>query len=425
MELLFLTQTYPRTPEDTSGPFIRELALALVRGGDRVRVLAPHARGMPHRRDDGGVEVEAFRYAPAPLEVFGYGRSLAADERVRGASLLVAPLYAAGAWHAVRRAFRHPLADESGGRGRPLHLEGQGVGGRGVGWDIVQAHWVLPNGPLARGLAARTTFGVGIHGSDVFLAERLFPARVLGRRALREAGAVTACSGDLRERAVRLGAPPERTRTVPYGVDTAAFSPAHPAAGWRRRFGVPDGAVLVLAVGRLVEKKGFRVLIDAAATVPGAHVLIAGDGSLREELRRHAESLHAPVTFAGALGRTAIPEAFAAADVVAVPSVVDRAGNVDGLPNTLLEALAAGRPVVASALAGIPDVVSDGLNGLLVKAGDVAALAAALRRLKDDVSTRTALAAAARRSAERELTWPRAAHSFEELFAQASSLDAR
>jgi glycosyltransferase involved in cell wall biosynthesis len=80
---------------------------------------------------------------------------------------------------------------------------------------------------------------------------------------------------------------------------------------------------------------------------------------------------------------------------------------------------------VASALAGIPDVVSDGLNGLLVKAGDVAALAAALRRLKDDVSTRAALAAAARRSAERELTWPRAAHSFEELFAQASSLDAR
>ena len=131
MELLFLTQTYPRTPEDLAGPFIRELALALVRGGDRVRVLAPHARGMPRRRDDGGVEVEAFRYAPAPLEVFGYGRSLAADERVRGASLLVAPLYAAGAWRAVRRAFRERSA------------------------DAIQAHWIVPNGPLAGDAYAR------------------------------------------------------------------------------------------------------------------------------------------------------------------------------------------------------------------------------------------------------------------------------
>jgi glycosyltransferase involved in cell wall biosynthesis len=208
-------------------------------------------------------------------------------------------------------------------------------------------------------------------------------------------------------------------------VDATAFRPAAAGQALRRRFGISPDAFLILGVGRLVEKKGFDVLVDAAAMLPGAHVLIAGDGSLRDELRRRAEARHAPVSFAGTLDRERVAEAFAAADAVAVPSVVDRAGNVDGLPNTLLEALASGRPVVASALAGIPDVVSDGQNGLLVKAGDAAALAAALGRLKDDAATRGRLAAAARRSAERELTWPRAAQAFEELFAEASSLDAR
>jgi glycosyltransferase involved in cell wall biosynthesis len=266
---------------------------------------------------------------------------------------------------------------------------------------------------------------ISLHGSDVFLAERSLPARLLAVGALRQAGAVSACSGDLRARALALGAPPGRTRTVPYGVDADLFRPGAAGAGVRERYGIPASAFLILGVGRLVEKKGFRVLIDAVAMLPGAHVLLAGDGSLRDELRRHAEALQAPVTFAGALAHDALPEAFAAADVVAVPSVVDRAGNVDGLPNALLEALASGRAVVASAVAGIPDVVSDGRNGLLVKSGDAAALASALRRLKDDAETRGALAAAARRSAERELTWARAAQAFEELFAEASSLDAR
>jgi hypothetical protein len=155
----------------------------------------------------------------------------------------------------------------------------------------------------------------------------------------------------------------------------------------RRRLGAPDASTtLVLAFGRLVEKKGFRYLVEAAARLPGAHLAIAGEGSLRRELEALARDLHVSVTFTGALERTAMAEAVLAADIIAVPSVVDRAGNVDGLPNTLLEALGAGRAVVASRVAGIPDVVEDGVTGLLVPPQDPGALADALRRLAGDAT---------------------------------------
>jgi glycosyltransferase involved in cell wall biosynthesis len=143
------------------------------------------------------------------------------------------------------------------------------------------------------------------------------------------------------------------------------------------------------------------------------------------ELEALARQKQAPVTLHGSLDRESLAAAFAAADVVVVPSVVDSAGNVDGLPNTLLEALAAGRAVVASRVAGIPDVVVDGQNGLLVPEKDPTALAAALRRLVEEPKTRARLGDAARRTAVERLSWAAAAAAFEECYVEAAALDAR
>jgi glycosyltransferase involved in cell wall biosynthesis len=111
--------------------------------------------------------------------------------------------------------------------------------------------------------------------------------------------------------------------------------------------------------------------------------------------------------------------ALQAADVVVVPSVVDRAGNVDGLPNALLEALAAGRAVIASRVAGIPDVVEDGREALLVPPGDADALASALTRLRDDPALREGLGSAARRKVASALSWEAAAVASEDCYRQA------
>jgi glycosyltransferase involved in cell wall biosynthesis len=286
---------------------------------------------------------------------------------------------------------------------------------------------VVPNAAFVHDLARahRVPLVVSLHGSDVFMAERFAPAGFLARRALEQAGATTACSGDLHRRALVLGSRPECTRTVPYGVDISAFAPERADPGLRERLGIRDDELFVLALGRLVEKKGFRFLVEAAARTPGVRLVIAGRGDLEGELRELAQRTGAPLLLPGALEREPMAAALATADVVAVPSVVDRAGNVDGLPNTLLEALASGRPVLASRVAGIPDVVEDGSNGLLVPPGDAAALSGALARLRDEPELRRALGAAARAFAVQHLTWPVAAQAFEECYVQAAALGPR
>jgi glycosyltransferase involved in cell wall biosynthesis len=403
MRVLMVTSSYPKFPGDVTAPFVESIAHGVAARGHEVDVVLP-AHPELRRGDAEPVRFFPYAYAPRPeWSRWGYAESLRADVGVRGVAWLVAPLAAL----ALRRAVAERLTERR--------------------YDAVHVHWVVPSAALVTDILAAhgARAVVSLHGSDVFVAERLLPARLLARRALARAGAVTACSADLRRRALPLGAPAGRTRVVPYGVDARLFSPAAARAGIRARLGVPEDAFLVLGLGRLVEKKGFAHLIDAAALLGGVHLAIAGEGDLRGELVARARAAGLSAHFPGALEREAMAAALAAADVVAVPSVVDHAGNVDGLPNALLEALAAGRPVVASRVAGMPDVIEDGRNGLLVPQKDPAALAEALRRLQREPDTRRALAGEARRRAERDLTWEAAARRFEDCYAQAAALDAR
>jgi glycosyltransferase involved in cell wall biosynthesis len=393
-----VTSSYPKYPGDVTAPFIESIAGGLARRGHAVDVVLPHHPALRRPPDD-PVRFFPYRYAPDRFSLWGYAQSMAADERVRGGVYLLAPLVAV--------ALRGSLAERL----------------RERRYDLVHVHWVVPNAVLVDDLVEShgLPLVVSLHGSDVFVAERLRLAGRLASRAFARADAVTACSRDLHERALRLGAPPERTRTLPYGVDTTAFGTAPRDAALRARLGAQPGELLVLAFGRLVEKKGFRYLVEAAARVPGIRVAIAGEGDLRGELEALARQHEAPVALVGALERDAMAAALAEADIAVVPSVVDRAGNVDGLPNALLEALAAGRPVVASRVAGIPDVVTDSEQALLVPPRDVDGLAQALVRLRDDPALRDRLGAAAREHVRRTLSWDAAIDSFEDAYRQAQA----
>jgi len=402
MRVLMVTSSYPKYPGDVTAPFIESIARGVAARGHTVDVVLPRHPDL-RRAEDEPVSFHPYRYAPMDAWArWGYAQSLESDVRIRPGVYLLAPLVAL----ALRRVVAELL--------------------RGRRYDVVHAHWLVPNAVLIDDLPRLHGAGlvVSLHGSDVFVAERKRWLRSPVRRCLDRAGAVTACSGDLHRRVLPLGAHPARVRTVPYGVDLERFGPGAAREGMREALGTPPGRLLVLAVGRLVEKKGFRYLIEAAARCPAIHLAIAGEGDLGPELGRLASAGGGSVHFAGALERREVASALASADVVAVPSVRDAAGNVDGLPNVLLEALASGPAVVASRVAGIPDVVADGENGLLVPPGDAAALASALERLAADPGLRRRLGENARVAASRRLTWSAAARSFEESYAQAAALEA-
>ena len=267
--------------------------------------------------------------------------------------------------------------------------------------DWILAHFTLPGGEVARRWAASfgVPYAVVLHGADVPGSQPgrfgvVYPiVKPLVRRVWRQAQRVIAVSGGLRDLALQMW-PEGRIDVVPNGVDVDLFSPG-PSRTPREL-----DPLVVCAVARLIEIKGLQHLIDAIALAPEAvrrriRLRLCGVGPYENELRRRAQAtgLEAQVEFAGLVPYEQIPDELRAADVFALPSLQE------GLPLSLLEAMASGLPVVASAVGGIPTVIRDGDNGLLVAAGDVAALRDALVRLADDPALRTRLGAAARRDA--------------------------
>jgi glycosyltransferase involved in cell wall biosynthesis len=150
-------------------------------------------------------------------------------------------------------------------------------------------------------------------------------------------------------------------------------------------------------------------------------LVIAGYGDLRDELERRAAELGvgARVRFPGQLARDRAACYVSAADVYVVPSIHDQGGNVDGLPNALLEGMGAARPIVASCVAGIPEVIVDGQHGLLTPERDSGALVAAIGRLLDDRALGQRLGMAARQRVLEELTWDATAERFERVYRRA------
>jgi glycosyltransferase involved in cell wall biosynthesis len=289
----------------------------------------------------------------------------------------------------------------------------------------MHGHWAIPGGITAALAMPSLPLVVSLHGSDVFVAETFAPARAAARIAFARAGVVTACSEDLGRRAVAIGADPARVEVVPYGVDVTRFRPDNTArATLRAALGLADGVPLIFAVGRLVRKKGFEYLIDAMPRVlaSGPAVLaLGGEGDLEPDLRARAHGSGAgdAITFLGNLSQHDVARYLAAADVVTVPSVRDHAGNVDGLPNVVMEALASGTPLVATPAGGIGAVVSSGQTGLLVPERDSEALAAAIVRLISDPPLRRTLGTAGRESAASRFSWERTAQRFEAAYDRA------
>ena len=261
-----------------------------------------------------------YKYPPLTgTAAWGYATGLKADTALRPAAWATAPI--AFAWGCLKA--RQVAAK--------------------YGATVLHAHWVIPNGVIAAAAARGLPFVVSLHGSDVFVAERSGVAGRSAKYAFDRAGWITACSDDLRERGIKLGARETSIDTVPYGVDSERFAPSTEVrAAVRRELGIGDSP-FIFTGGRLVRKQGCEYLIDAAAAL-GVCRTCALESRAAAPSGRTQRARRAAGDRVILLGNRSQDGSLAYAQPPTSSSCLPSdAGNVGGLPNFALEALASRR----------------------------------------------------------------------------------
>jgi teichuronic acid biosynthesis glycosyltransferase TuaC len=231
----------------------------------------------------------------------------------------------------------------------------------GLRFDLIDAHYVYPDGVAAVWLARRLGKKVVItaRGSDVTqLPDHVVPRRLIGA-AVREADALISVSAALGQRLIELGAPPDRLTTLRNGVDTRIF---HPQDRDEARASLGITGPIIISVGALIPRKAHHRTIGALPALPGVTLTILGEGPERARLQALAQRLCVAdrVRMPGNIPHAELPRHYAAADVSVLAS------TREGWANVLLESMACGTPVVASDIPGNPEVVQGRAAGLIV-----------------------------------------------------------
>lgn len=246
-----------------------------------------------------------------------------------------------------------------------------------AGTWILDAHYLYPDGVAAAEIARQLSlpYVLTARGSDLnVLAQRPKIAEQI-RTAAADAQALFAVSADLGTRFAELcGIDTEQVEVVRNGVDLKRFHPGDRSPA-RRILGLPPTGKLILGVGRLIAAKGFLLAARALERLPGTALVLVGEGP--ERLRIEAAAPPGRCFFLGSLRPDLVAHAYRACDVLALPS------QREGWPNVINESLASGLPVVATAVGGIPEILTDPAVGGLTPPGDEDALASALRRFLD------------------------------------------
>ena len=403
MRICTLTHTYPRFPDDINAPFVEKLMEHIARKGNEVSVLTAYDPEWNRKPGDHTVDLRTYRYIwPDRLHILGYSRTIEGNIRFRRRVMLLSPFLF---MHAYSAFFR--LVNEK----KP---------------DVLHAHWLLPNGFIAGHISRLTGIPlvIQIHGSDVFTAEKNALFRSMARYAAKHAQYIVSPSPDLTKRLGGIGIDTGKIGLVPNTVE-ADFSSGvttDDTDTLKKTLGIPADHVVVLAMGRMVYVKGFNFLLEAFRKIAGEKqnvtLVLAGGGVIFEEMKELSVKLGIGdrVIMPGAVMRQDVPVYFRMADIYVVPSIRHESGAVDGLPVVVPEAMAAGLPVIASDLSGIPVLIRDGYNGKLVKERDVDGIADALRNLIDDRDLREQFGERSRRIIEKSVNYNAISDHFSKIY---------
>ncbi len=357
--LLILTSTFPRWKEDEDPPFVYELCLRLKKHYD-IHVLAPHYPGTVKEERFAGLQVTRYRYFFMPWELLAYQGGILATLRQKPLQNILVPFFLLAQLFALIRLLRRSK------------------------FDLIHAHWLLPQGFIAF-LARLFTKSCPpllctSHGGDLFGLQGTL-LNWIKRLVVSHSTALTVVSHALRDEVFKLGAKDDKVHVIPRGVDLQnIFVPPVTRTN--------NGSLLF--VGRLVEKKGLRYLIDALPMIlkrhPQASLQIAGDGPEKEALARQVAELriNERVEFLGPMKKESLPQLYRRSDVVIFPSVIAEGGDREGFGLVLVEALGCECATVATDLPAMRDIIIDGRTGLVVPQKNVQKLAKKVICLLDD-----------------------------------------
>lgn len=371
-KICIITHSYPRFEGDWRSNFIESLARAFARNGVDVTVFVPYAINFNRSKiDSDGVKIINYRYMPfTSLHTVGYGHSMKSDMSINLLDMLLMPFLMMVGIIKLALLLRKNK------------------------FDLIQAHWAVPNtliAVFAKALAfSPVKIMTSFPGSDVTVITRLGWLGKMFAKIIAKSDYLSCNSTDLRDDLVQAGLDKNRIDSVIYGVDESEifFSDAE-RSKLRSAMGVSDEETVLLMIGRFVPKKGFSTAFEAlkyiAERKKNVKLVVVGDGPLRNEyydiLRR--DNTASFVTFIGEIPTQDLGKYYSACDLFLMPS--QRLPS-DGLNVVVPEAMACCRAIVASRVGGNDLVVFDGVNGYLHDENSPRQLADAVIKLLENPS---------------------------------------
>ena len=385
LRICILTSTYPRWKNDYIPAFIHSLAKELVKGGIAVCVVAPHDTNTKNHEFIDNVEIYRFQYwFTRKGQKVAYGGGIPDNLAKSVLAKIQLPFF---------MFF--------------FFLKGLRVAKK---CDLIHAQFLLSGvvGAWIKRITGRKLIITG-HGSDIYMIPEkgLFQKSYI--RAIANSNAIITVSNANKERLNTLGLPVDKIIVIPNGIELSMFNNI-------TTLREQEAGIQIVWVGRMVEVKGLEYLFSAmriiVSSYPNSKLTLIGDGPLKDKLERLAGalSLTENITFMGYVKNTEVPQYLKEADIFVLPSLSE------GFPVVIPEAMAAGKPIVASNVGGIPDAVTDGVTGFLVAPKNAELLAEKIVYLIAHPGMRESVGKAGRKKVEERFTWGKVAKRTIEMY---------